>query len=283
MAEVLDIVALRSLTSIADSGGFRRAAETLHLSQSAVSQHVRRLEHASGGALVERNGRGVRFTERGFVLVADARRILAAHDDALERARGCDAAVDRFVIGSTEHGADLLLPSVTARVTERYPDAVVRFRIDRGRVLRDRLADGGVDAALLLGEPDDERAQPAGELPLGWYAAPGWRRPAGSLPLVAIDGPCTIRRRAVEILETHGIPAAVVCEAGHLAGVVSAARAGVGVALLAHFGEPPAGLERRDDLPALTPERLHVRSRTGAPPQLGLAVAAAARSVLTAA
>src|SRR5262245_35753333 len=51
MVGVLDITALRSLTSIADCGGFRRAADSLHLSQSAVSQHVRRLEQVCGRRL----------------------------------------------------------------------------------------------------------------------------------------------------------------------------------------------------------------------------------------
>ncbi|MDO0917397.1 LysR family transcriptional regulator [Streptomyces sp. DT2A-34] len=62
---VLDIVALRSLTAIADWGGFHRAARTLSLSQSAVSRHVRKLEKTLGRAVVEREGGGTRFTPQG--------------------------------------------------------------------------------------------------------------------------------------------------------------------------------------------------------------------------
>lgn len=61
---VLDLVALRSLTAIADCGGFHRAAQVLALSQSAVSQHVRKLEKTLGRPVVEREGRGTRFTPR---------------------------------------------------------------------------------------------------------------------------------------------------------------------------------------------------------------------------
>lgn len=62
MSAVLDIVALRSFLAIADCGGFHRAAAALHLTQSAVSQHVRKLEKALGRPLVERDGRCSRFT-----------------------------------------------------------------------------------------------------------------------------------------------------------------------------------------------------------------------------
>ena len=53
MTRVLDIAPLRSFVAVADVGGFQRAADMLHLSQGAVSQHVRRLESAIGRPLVE--------------------------------------------------------------------------------------------------------------------------------------------------------------------------------------------------------------------------------------
>jgi DNA-binding transcriptional LysR family regulator len=284
MAGVLDIVALRSLTSIADSGGFRRAAGSLHLSQSAVSQHVRRLEQVCGRALVRRDGNGARFTPEGELLLAEARKILAVHDDALERLRAADGSERALVIGATEHAADLLLPSVTARLRSSFPDCAVRFRIDRGHQLHDRLDDGALDASLFIGDVRGRDVSPAGALPLAWYAAPGWHPPRDArhgIPLVVIDEPCTIRRRALRVLGDSGLAASVVCEAGHLAGVLHAARAGLGVALLAHLGTAPEGLEQRHDLPAVTPEPMHVRGRRGAPDGLVTAVAAAASELLT--
>lgn len=83
MSQVLDIAPLRSVVAVADCGGFHRAAAVLHLTQSAVSQHVRRIEAVVGGAIVERSGRGVAFTELGYRVVGHARTILAAHDAAL--------------------------------------------------------------------------------------------------------------------------------------------------------------------------------------------------------
>ena len=283
MSDVLDIVALRSLAAIADSGGFRRAADSLHLSQSAVSQHIRRLEQACGRQLVQRTGRVAQFTAGGELLVAEARKILAAHDDALERLRVPADLEQAFTIGSTEHAAERLLPAVTARLKASFPEHAVRFRIDRGSQLHERLDRGAIDASLFIGEVRGRGVRRAGALPLTWYAAPGWRRyhsAHGAVPLVVIDEPCTIRRRAFQVLAENQIEASVVCEAGHLAGVLNATRAGVGVALLAHFGAAPEGLERRHDLPAVEAEPLHVRGRSGAPTRLVSSIAEAASEVL---
>src|SRR6202167_718304 len=85
MSRVLDIVPLRSLIAVADAWGFHRAAADLQLSQSAVSQHIRRLEKALGRPLVEPDGRRARLTQAGVALLAEARRIVAVHDEALQR------------------------------------------------------------------------------------------------------------------------------------------------------------------------------------------------------
>lgn len=65
MARVLGIGPLRGFVAVAGCDGFQRAASAPHLSQAAVSRHVRRLESAIGRPLVERQGRGSRFTADG--------------------------------------------------------------------------------------------------------------------------------------------------------------------------------------------------------------------------
>ena len=281
MPPVLDIAALRSFTSIADHGGFHRAADALGLSQSAVSQHVRRLEKLLGRPLVRREGRRMRFTPDGEALLAEARRILAAHDEALGRLGVADRETGSFVIGSTEHAADRILPAITRSVQESFPGYQVRFRLDRSSRLNEAIDQGTLDVAVFMGDPVEQQSASAGVLPLSWFSAPDWDLPSGSDPIrvVAIDSPCTIRRRAMGALAEHGLMATVVVEAAYLAGVVNAVRGGLGVALLADIGLPPEGLERRTDLPPVTPERLHLRSRAGAPRQLAVATLAAVRGL----
>ncbi|GEL21194.1 LysR family transcriptional regulator [Pseudonocardia sulfidoxydans NBRC 16205] len=278
---VLDIVALRSLVAVADCGGFHRAAEHLVLSQPAVSQHVRRLQKAVGRPLVERVGRNSRFTPEGEALVGEARRIIAVHDEALRRI-GVGDTRESIVLGTTEHAADELLGLVSGAVSEVFPDSAVRFRLDRSDRLNDAIERGTLDLAMYIGDVRGSDSVSAGSLPLTWYAAPGWRRPApGSpIPLLVIDSPCTIRRRALETLADNALSATVVGEAAYLAGVLNAARAGLGVVLLAGSGSVPEGLERRDDLPPVRPEPLHLRAKPGSDPRLRDAAARALGTIL---
>jgi DNA-binding transcriptional LysR family regulator len=269
VTRVLDIGPLRSFVAVADCGGFQRAAAALHLTQGAVSQHVRKLESALGRALVERDGRGSRFTADGETLLARARRILAAHDETLAAFAVEDEP--RLTIGSTEHAADHLLPALAAA----FPEHRVRFRIDRGAELRAGLAEGRIDLALLIGPGEHT----VGSLPLTWYSASDLSI-SPRVDLVAFDPPCALRTRALETLAATGIKAEVGCEAANLAGVRAAVRAGLGVALMATFDEKIDGLVVRDDLPPAEPLALSIWPRRGLSPDLLGGAADALRSLL---
>ena len=280
MGQVLDIVALRSLIAVADCGGFHRAATTLRISQSAVSQHVRRLEKVIGRPVVERRGRQAGFTSDGQALLGEARRILAAHDDAVRRLLGNGPMT--VTVGATEHAADLLLPTVTAALAAAHPGHEVRFRIDRTTRLNDAVDRGALDLAVFMAEATTARSEPVGDLPLTWFAAPGWEPPQAGRPwpLVAIEEPCLVRTRALQALTAYGHDPYVVCDAGYVAGVLNAARAGLGIALVAGPGRAPEGLVARPDLPPVAPAPLGLRARQGADASLATTVASALRSTL---
>jgi molybdate transport repressor ModE-like protein len=280
MGHVLDIVALRSLVAVADCGGFHRAATTLRVSQSAVSQHVRRLEKVIGRPLVERQGRQAGFTPDGHALLDEARRILAAHDDAVRRMVG--AHLTTVTVGATEHAADLILPVVTAAVAANHPGYEVRFRIDRTARLTEAIDRAALDLAVSMAEATSTPSTAVGALPLTWYASPGWQPPPAGRPwpLVAIEEPCLLRRRALEALTARGHDPYVVCDTGYVAGVLDAARAGLGVALVAGPGGPLDGLVTRPDLPPIAPAALGLHARRGADPALATTVVNALRSFL---
>jgi DNA-binding transcriptional LysR family regulator len=281
MAGVLDIAPLRSFVAVADCGGFGRAATALHLSQGAVSQHVRRLEAVIGRTLVVREGRGSRFTDDGEALLREARRILASHDEALRRFEADIAPT--LVIGCTEHAADQLLPAATRTLVSAFPQHQVRFRIDRGAQLRAALDAAAIDLALLLATATDEQSRDVGELDLTWYSAPAWSPPDDApTPLVAFDEPCALRRRALETLAAQHVPAEVVCDAANLAGVKSAVRAGLGFGLMATFGHHPTGLVPRVDLPAPGALPLSISARRGLKVEILDLAADSLRDLLTA-
>jgi molybdate transport repressor ModE-like protein len=267
MSRVLDIVPLRSLIAVADTGGFHRAAADLQLSQSAVSQHIRRLEKVLGKPLVEPDGRRARLTQAGTELLSEARRIVAVHDDALDRLAAAEGP--DFVIGTTDHAADHILPPIVAALSAAAPALDVKFRFDRTTPLNETFDRGAIDLAVFITEASTRQGMLVGSLPLVWCAASTWTPPPARRPwpLIAIEAPCVIRGRALAVLGEHGIQAKVVGEAAYLAGVLNATRAGLGISLLALPGPPPEGLVEVRDLPPAPAISLTARTRHGADQQ----------------
>ena len=79
---------LLSFVAVCDSNSFTRAAERVFLSQSTVSQQVRRLEDMLGKPLFERSSHQVLLTEEGVKLLSYARRIIALNEEAHDALTG---------------------------------------------------------------------------------------------------------------------------------------------------------------------------------------------------
>lgn len=283
MAETLDIVQLRTFVAIADCGGFGRAASALHLSQPTVSQHVRSLERKLQQTLVEKAGRQAQFTQRGERLLVQARRILRVHDEALEALEAVNETP--IIVGSTETAADQILPELLGTVRDAFPGRPVQFVIDRSTQLGDAVLRGVVDVAVILGVGGDLPGRQIGTLPLDWYSAPGFAlpEPDAALPLVAYVEPCGMRQRALQQLGAYGHAVQVVAESTSLDGVIAAARAGLGVAVLPTArGHAPEGLVIRRDLPALGSINVRLVSRRGVSAEVEETASAALEPFFTA-
>ncbi|WP_454789517.1 LysR family transcriptional regulator [Mycolicibacterium lutetiense] len=262
MGQVLDIAPLRSLAAVADCGGFHRAAAVLHMTQSAVSQHVRRIEAVVGGPVVERSGRGVAFTELGHRVLGHARGILAAHDAALTDLGAAEEQV--LLIGATEHGADVILPALTAALGERLPNWRLRFRLDRNVTLADALEHGLVDLAVMLDGSGLDPAHASGTLALKWVSGRSFTVAANQpLPVVMFSEPCTLREPTFATLDRCGTDYRIAAESANLSGLFAAVRSGLGVALLPMIGRLPDGLCLAEGLPPASRASVFVRGRAG--------------------
>ena len=239
-AEVdLDPAHLRSFLAIVDFGGYHRAAEALHLTQPAVSRHMRRLEEQLGEPLFVRRGRGVELTPYGERAAQELREVIAAHDRALARlGRGADG--DPFVLGTIENLVDPVLPELIAATRAELGERTLALRVDRSAQLVERLRRGEVDAAIVLDPGDASDAVALGTVVLRWFAS-GRLAVADPLPrpfpLVAYDPPCSLRERSLRRLDELGLDHVLAAESPHLSGVQSAVRNGLGYALLAAGGD----------------------------------------------
>jgi LysR family transcriptional activator of glutamate synthase operon len=125
-------VELRQLSyveAVARYGGFTRAAERLHVAQSAVSAQIRALEAELGMALFARTTRRVALTPAGELFVARARRVLAELDGARTEIHEITAVVSGMVsIGATATLGPYDLPHALARFRDRFPGISLRLR-----------------------------------------------------------------------------------------------------------------------------------------------------------
>ncbi|KOT84700.1 LysR family transcriptional regulator [Streptomyces rimosus subsp. pseudoverticillatus] len=178
---MLNLDRLRTLSAVARHGSVSAAAEGLHVTTSAVSQQLAKLERETGQQLLAKNGRGVRLTDAGRLLADHAVRILSQVELAqadLEAHRG--QAVGELRLGAFPTAARGLFPGALARLrvdhpqlrprlTEMEPDVsvrgVVRGDIDLGVVLdwhnRPLSLPEGLAKAPILDDPADV-AMPAG-------------------------------------------------------------------------------------------------------------------------
>ncbi len=273
----LDITPLRSVAAVAHCGGVHRAAATLHLTQSTVSAHIRRLEKETGAPIVAKAGRGVRFTEHGERLLAAAERILAAHDEAV--AELVAPARKTLIVATTEHGADHLIPSLSRRLGELPGGYNAQFRLGRSTYVADAVGAGAADIAVFLaaaGHPDA-----VGTLPLCWYAAKEFQPVEGPLPVIMFDDPCVLRAPAVAALRAVPGGTEIVAQAANLSGLYSATRAGLGVTLLPEIDGGADGIRPVDGLPVPAPVALAVSFAERVPERVRRAVRRDAAALTT--
>ncbi|MFJ9032895.1 LysR family transcriptional regulator [Streptomyces sp. NPDC102274] len=126
---MLNLERLRTLDALARYGSVSGAAEGLHVTTSAVSQQMAKLEREVGQRLLARNGRGVRLTDAGRLLADHAARILSQVEVAqsdIEAQRG--RAVGEVRISAFPTAARGLLPAAIRALREGHPELRVRSR-----------------------------------------------------------------------------------------------------------------------------------------------------------
>ena len=135
---------LRTFVEVARLGGFTPAANSLHISQSAVSKQVAQLEHSLGTPLFDRLGSHVRLTAAGTVVLQRAegmlrlqQELLSELDDLSQLTRG------ELRLGLPLLGSDALFASLFAEYRRRYPNIQVQL-LEGGSLV--------VEQAVLSGE-----------------------------------------------------------------------------------------------------------------------------------
>jgi DNA-binding transcriptional LysR family regulator len=143
---------LEVFLAIANAHSYRRAAEGLHASQPALSQHVRELEAELGVRLFDRLSRGVVPTEAGRLLEERAKRVFATLTDVrdvLGELQGLQRGL--LLVGASTTPGIYVLPAVIGEFRRRYPGIDLRLRIANSRVIEEAIRAHEVDLGVVGG------------------------------------------------------------------------------------------------------------------------------------
>jgi molybdate transport repressor ModE-like protein len=143
---------LRLFLIIIEEGSLRRAAERLHISQSAVTRQIQLLEHDLGGQILERASSGVRPTIGGQALARKARGLLADYDSVMaEIRRLVRGESDRLRIGYVATAVQEYFGPALAELRRTYPKLRVKMLDQTPGEIITALRGGEIDLALTVG------------------------------------------------------------------------------------------------------------------------------------
>src|ERR1700748_2563872 len=232
-SQMLDLELLRSFVSVVDAGGFTRAGERVHRTQSTVSQQIKRLEDDLGQVLLHRNGKDVTPTEAGERLLSYARRLLSLAEEARDVVgRPCDGGAVK--IGIPEDFAAYRLAKLLASFSRSHPELRMDVRADQSMYLKRDLERGDLDLALLKSDAGEKGGIARWAERVHWVTSKSHPRAtaAGSVPLIGFPAGCLYRARAIHALESAGRARHMDYTSSSLAGIQAAVAAGMGLSIL---------------------------------------------------
>ncbi len=290
-ARGLDLAQLRTFLAVTEAGSVSGAAERVFLSQSSVSEQLKKLEERIGQPLFVRSKQGVAPTPAGAKLVEHARRIVAM----------CDAAFDDM-LGRSLDGelrlaiTDYYRPHDVAAIIRRFASQHPRMRL-HVTVLPSAVIDAGahddvfdIGLSLRMVDAPSSRANRAAtpgsaadarqstvirREKLVWVGARETLREHASLappwPLVLLPSTCQLQRYVVKLLERARMPYLISHSASGVAGLQLALKAGLGISCLneSAIGDGVEACPASFGLPALPAAEFHLLpGRPGENPQV---------------
>jgi DNA-binding transcriptional LysR family regulator len=151
---------LAVLKAIAIQGNFKKAADSLYISQPAVTLQVQSLERQLGVQLLDRAGKKTNLTDAGHLLLRYSDRILALCEEtcrALEDLQNLQTG--SLVIGASQTTGTYLMPKLISLFRKKFPQILVQLHVDSTRHICWNVANGQIDLALIGGEVPFELRQ----------------------------------------------------------------------------------------------------------------------------
>jgi DNA-binding transcriptional LysR family regulator len=152
----MELYQLKSFLTIAYEKNLTRAAEALHLSQSALSSQIKLLEEDLGVSLFSRTSRGMAITDQGRILMTHAQDVLETASQLQKRAeemsRGITATVS---IGLNTDPGFLRISATNQRLNRLHNDTNIIFHLCQSADTPQKLRHGQIDLGFFYGENKD--------------------------------------------------------------------------------------------------------------------------------
>ncbi|MGO1001160.1 LysR family transcriptional regulator [Lysobacter sp. CA196] len=261
-----DPTLLRTFVAVNDAGGFTRAAERLHLTQSAVSHQIRRLEEHVGRALLHRTTRRLTLTEDGEDFLRHAEQILQSLD-ALSRRFQPSPITGAVRFGVPENFIGDRLPNLLCQFTRAFPNVRMDVSVSMSMDLRQMVDADELDLAVVIALPGDAAETVLRRTRFVWVASDSFDIAAGrSLPFAFFPSPCINRQVGVSALDGTEVEWHVMFTSPSQQGLNAAISAGLGITVMVEDDVLP-GMRIVDGeygLPSLPPAEFILLRRPGA-------------------
>ena len=240
----LDILGVQAFVYIAELGSFSSAAEHLHLSQTALSRRVSKLEEMIGVGLFVSTTRTVALSQAGRDFLPRARRIVRELSSALGDLKdSASKGYGNFVLACLPTIAASLLPPILAEYGRTYPKNRIQILDRSAYEIREAVLQGEADFGIsvpgvLHSDLEYEHlfddpvvaVCPAGH-PLGKRTKLSWKDLEG-IPLVGASTLSGLRLQIETVMNTHKLDLLFTYEVSHLATITGMVLGGAGIAIL---------------------------------------------------
>lgn len=229
---MLDPRLLRTFIAIIEAGGFTRAAERLHMTQSTLSQQLARLEEAVGQTLVDRDARPVRPSAAGERLLGYARRIMALQSEATA-ALGNPAGTTPIHIGLPEDVFNRPMARLFGEFAKRHQEIRLDVSAGLSRDLTRRYRGGEFDVVVVKEPTPSNDCRTSFPEAMGWFESRDvldvWPDP---IPLVTFPPGGLYRETMFDRIERERHHWYIAFSGSSLNNVLVAVEAGLGITLL---------------------------------------------------
>lgn len=144
---------LTTLIVLAELKSYTQTAEVCHLSQPAVSQHIKALEEMYEIKIFRRHGRTLTLTYEGEILVQNAKKLIALNRHIEKELAKNKGGINKLDIGITLTAGNYFIPELLNVFKDKYPDLRFNFHTDLATNLIDRMRINELDFVILDGTP----------------------------------------------------------------------------------------------------------------------------------